>query len=90
MKIEFSSTLPAGTRLVAHVAGKDALPGGLETALVEGAKSARFKGRAGELFEGFAEREGAVVRVALAGAGEAGADSRIANLEKAGAALAAR
>ena len=90
MKIEFSSTLPAGTRLVAHVAGKDALPGGLETALVEGAKSARFKGRAGELFEGFAEREGAVVRVALAGAGEAGADGRIANLEKAGAALAAK
>ncbi len=90
MKIEFSSTLPAGTRLVAHVAGKDALPGGLETALVEGAKSARFKGRAGELFEGFAEREGAVVRVALAGAGEAGADGRIANLEKAGAAIAAK
>ena len=90
MKIEFSSTLPAETRLVAQVAGKDALPGGLETALVEGAKSARFKGRAGELFEGFAEREGAVVRVALAGAGEAGADSRIANLEKAGAALAAK
>ena len=90
MKIEFSSTLPAETRLVAQVAGKDALPGGLETALVEGAKSARFKGRAGELFEGFAEREGAVVRVALAGAGEAGADGRIANLEKAGAALAAK
>ena len=90
MKIEFSSTLPAGTRLVAQIAGKDALPGEIEATLAEGARAARFKGRAGELFEGFAEREGGVVRVALAGAGEADAEGRIANLEKAGAALAAK
>lgn len=90
MNFEFSPTLPSGTRLVACVADKDALPEGIEATLGEGARSARFKGRPGELFEGFVERDGAVVRVALAGAGEADSEDRTANLEKAGAALAAR
>lgn len=90
MKVEFSPVLPEGTRLVAYVADQDKLPGGIEPALAEGAKAARFKGRAGELFEGFVERGGAVVRVALAGAGEAETDARPGNLEKAGAALAAK
>jgi leucyl aminopeptidase len=90
MNFEFSPNLPAGTRLIALVADKDGLPDGIEAPLAEGARSARFKGRAGELFEGFVERGGTVVRVALAGAGEAGAEGRTANLEKAGAALAAR
>lgn len=90
MKIEFSPALPQGTRLVAFVADKDKLPGGIEPALAEGAKAARFKGRAGELFEGFVERDRAVVRVAIAGAGEADGDARTGNLEKAGAALAAK
>ncbi|MGV2496949.1 leucyl aminopeptidase [Pelagerythrobacter aerophilus] len=90
MKIEFSPALPEGTRLVAYVADQDKLPGGIEPALAEGAKAARFKGRAGELFEGFVERGGAVVRVAIAGAGESGAEARSGNLEKAGAALAAK
>ncbi|USA38608.1 leucyl aminopeptidase [Pelagerythrobacter marinus] len=90
MNFEFSPSLPAGTRLIALVADKDGLPDGIEAPLAEGARSARFKGRAGELFEGFVERGGTVVRVALAGAGEPGAEGRTANLEKAGAALAAR
>ncbi|RXZ65647.1 leucyl aminopeptidase [Pelagerythrobacter rhizovicinus] len=90
MKIEFSPALPEGTRLVAYVADQDKLPGGIEPALAEGAKAARFKGRAGELFEGFVERGGAVVRVAIVGAGESGAEARPGNLEKAGAALAAK
>ena len=90
MKIEFSPILPEETRVVAHIAVADSLPEGLEKALAEGARSARFKGRAGELFEGFAEREGKVVRVALAGAGDVDTDARVANLEKAGAALAAK
>ncbi len=90
MKVEFSPALPEGTRLVAYVADQDKLPGGIEPALAEGAKAARFKGRAGELFEGFVERGGAVVRVALAGAGEAETVARPGNLEKAGAALAAK
>ena len=90
MKVEFSPALPEGTRLVAYIADQDKLPGGIEPALAEGAKVARFKGRAGELFEGFVERGGTVVRVALAGGGEAEAQARPGNLEKAGAALAAK
>ncbi|MBM0170247.1 leucyl aminopeptidase [Altererythrobacter sp. C41] len=90
MKVEFSPALPEGTRLVAYIADQDKLPGGIEPALAEGAKVARFKGRAGELFEGFVERGGTVVRVALAGAGEAETQARPGNLEKAGAALAAK
>ena len=90
MQIEFAPTLPADVRLVAHVVDQGALPEGLEAALTEGASAARFKGRAGQVFDGFAEREGKVVRVALVGAGEVGDAERIANLEKAGAGLAAK
>jgi leucyl aminopeptidase len=90
MQIEFNSALPAGTRLVAHVVDQGALPAGLESTLVEGASAARFKGRAGQTFDGFAERDGKVVRVALAGAGDAGDEARLANCEKAGGALAAK
>jgi leucyl aminopeptidase len=42
------------------------------------------------VFDGSAERDGQIVRVALAGAGEPGDEARIANLEKAGGALAAK
>ncbi|MGN6499420.1 MAG: leucyl aminopeptidase, partial [Tsuneonella sp.] len=62
----------------------------LESALAEGASAARFKGRSGQVFEGFADRGGKVVRAALAGAGEPSDGDRAANLEKAGAALAAK
>lgn len=90
MKIEFSKSRPSNAKLIAHVVNKGRLPRGLEGSLKEGADSARFKGAAGQVFEGFVERKGAVVRVALAGAGEKGADERSHNLEKAGAALAAK
>ncbi|MDN3644879.1 leucyl aminopeptidase [Pontixanthobacter aestiaquae] len=87
MQFKFSDTQPSDARLVAHIADKGATPAGLEKSLVEGAKAARFKGNAGQCFEGFVERDGAVVRVAIAGAGKADDDARTANLEKAGAAL---
>ena len=90
MQVHFSEARPQAARLLAHVVGQDKLPATLERALGEGAKAARFSGKPGQLFEGFAERGGEVVRVALAGAGEAGAEGRAANLEKAGGALAAR
>ena len=90
MQVTFSGTQPSGARLIAHIADKGKLPGGLEKALSEGAKTARFKGNAGQLFESFVERSGSTVRVAIVGAGEAGADGRAINLEKAGAALAAK
>ncbi|MXO90772.1 leucyl aminopeptidase [Pontixanthobacter aquaemixtae] len=90
MKITFSDTVPSNARLVAHIADKGKTPDGLEKALVEGADAARFKGNPGQCFEGFVERGGAVVRVAIAGAGKKDVDARGANLEKAGAALTAK
>ena len=88
MKVQFLSA-PA-TRLVASIVDQDALPAGLEPVLAEAARASRFTGKAGQLFEGFVERGGQVVRVALAGAGEPGAKGRLAALEKAGAALTGR
>ena len=90
MQFTFADSLPADAALVASIANKGAMPDGIEPELAEGAKRGRFKGSAGQLVEGFVERGGKVVRVALAGAGEAGAKDRRANLEKAGAALAAK
>jgi len=90
MKIEFSQTIPANAKLVAQIADKGALPAGLETSLVEGAKTARFKGNPGQIFDGFVERGGSVVRAAIAGAGDPGGSDRRTGLEKAGAALTAK
>ena len=90
MQIDFTRSRPDGSRLIAHVADKGKLPDALERSLAEGAKAARFEGRAGQLFDGFVERDGAVVRVAMAGGGEAGSDRRAAHLERAGAALAGK
>ena len=90
MHIQFSQTRPQSARLLAQVVAKGKMPSGLERAIGEGAEKARFSGKTGQVFEGFAERDGDLVRVALAGAGEAGAEARAANLERAGAALAAK
>jgi leucyl aminopeptidase len=90
MKIEFAPAVPAGTPIVARVVDQDVLPEGLEPTLAAGAAAARFKGKTGQVFDGFAERGGDVVRVVLTGAGEKSDEARTANLEKAGAALAAK
>ncbi|MBD3728841.1 MAG: leucyl aminopeptidase [Sphingomonadales bacterium] len=90
MQISFIDSIPAGARLVAHIVEQGKLPATIESALVQGASAARFKGRAGQSFEGFVERDGNVIRVALAGIGDAGAADREANCEKAGAAVAAK
>ena len=90
MKIDFQPTVPATARLVAYVVNKGAMPAGLEKSIDEGAATARFKGNPGQIFESFVERSGSVVRVALAGAGDAGADGRRESLEKAGAAVTAK
>ena len=90
MQVSFNSAAdPAGARLVARVVEQDKLPADLARAASEGARAARFTGKAGQLFEYFVERDDEVVRLALVGAGPNG-DSRAAALEKAGAALAAR
>ena len=90
MQVNFSATHPSDARLVAHIADKGKLPEALEKSLSEGAVAARFKGSPGQMFEGFVERAGSVVRVALSGAGDVGADDRAINLEKAGAAITAK
>ena len=90
MHIEFSQSRPQGLSLVAHVVDKGKLPEGLERSLVEGVEAARFKGAAGQFFDGFVERDGTVVRIALAGAGDPTADDRVHYLERAGAVLAAK
>jgi len=90
MQFTFADTLPADAALIATIADKDSLPDGIEPVLAEGAKRGRFKGNAGQLVDAFVERDGKVVRVALAGAGDAKAKDRTANLEKAGGALAAK
>ena len=90
MQISFSQTSPEAIRLVAHLVNQGVTPDGLEAALADGAKAARFKGRVGQLFEGFVHRGDTLTRVALVGAGEADSSDRHANLEKAGAAIAAK
>ena len=90
MQITFADSLPSDAVLIASIANKDSLPDGTEPALAEGAKRSRFKGSAGQVVDGFVERDGKVLRVALAGAGDPKAKDRRANLEKAGGALAAK
>lgn len=90
MQIEFVPSLPDSAPLVARIIDQGDDLAGLEPSIAQGASVARFKGRAGQVFEVFAERAGHVVRVALAGAGKADDAERIANCEKAGAALAAK
>ncbi|MFC0204763.1 leucyl aminopeptidase [Novosphingobium soli] len=91
MKIQFlGAPTDAQAGVVAHLVNQDAVPAGLEPVLVEGAKRARFSGKAGQVFDGFVERGGQVVRVALAGIGEPAGKDRPAAIERAGAAIVAR
>lgn len=91
MKIQF---LDAGVKSEAGIlvrpVNQDALPAELETVLADGARQSRFSGKAGQVFEGFASREGKTVRVVLAGLGEADGAERTAAAEKAGGAVAAK
>jgi leucyl aminopeptidase len=90
MQIHLTATPPTDIRLHARVINQGAAITGLDATFVEGAAASRFTGRAGQLFEGFANLRGSVKRIALAGAGEADAADRRANLERAGAALTAK
>jgi leucyl aminopeptidase len=91
MQIQFldASAMPS-TRLVARLVNQDAIPAELESVLSEGARASRFSGKAGQIFEGFVERGGNLVRVALAGIGSPTAEDRLSALERAGAGLVAR
>ena len=91
MQIEFvTGPVSATTSPVAHVVDQEALPAALEGVVAESARASRFAGKAGQCHEAFVVRDGAVVRVALAGAGEPGSKDRSAALERAGAALTAK
>ena len=90
MHIQFSQSRPQVARLVAQVTDKDKVPAGLEKPFAEGMEAARFKGKAGQVFDGFVERDGQVLRLALAGLGDKSDEARLGNCEKAGAALAAK
>lgn len=90
MHIQFSQSRPQGARLIAHVVDKGKLPAATNAAMRAGAQAARFKGNAGQTFDGFVEEAGEVARLALAGAGDRNDEARFANLEKAGAALAGK
>src|SRR6516225_7108872 len=91
MQIQFldASAAPT-TRLIARLVNQDALPAELEPVLAEGARATRFAGKAGQMFEGFVERGGSLVRVVLAGIGSPTADDRIGAIERAGAGLVSR
>ena len=90
MHVQFSQSLPQAARLIAQVVDKGKLPASLPAAMRAGADVARFKGTTGQTFDGFVETADGAARLALAGSGEASDDARLANLEKAGAALAAK
>jgi leucyl aminopeptidase len=90
MQFHFTAAPPADVRLTARVVNQGAVLTGLDQALVEGAAAARFTGRAGQTFEGFASVNGALRRIALAGAGELDAAERRHHCERAGAALTAK
>ncbi|SHN52896.1 leucyl aminopeptidase [Erythrobacter sanguineus] len=87
MQILFTATPPSAVRLHARIVNQGSPLTGLDAALTEGAAAARFSGRVGQVFEGFASDGGTLRRIALAGAGEAGAAERKLHLERAGAAL---
>lgn len=91
MNIQFLDAAAASpARLVARFVNQDAIPADIEQVLVEGAKASRFTGKAGQVFEGFVERDGKAVRVALAGIGAADAKDRKGAVERAGAAVVAK
>jgi len=91
MKIQFleASSSPS-LRLIVRLVNQDAIPADLEPVLSEAAGLSRFSGKAGQIFEGFVERAGQVVRVALAGIGKPDVEVRRSALERAGAGIVAK
>ena len=90
MNVTFATAADTPTpRLLARVVEQDKLPGDLPRAMAEGAAASRFTGKAGQVFDGFHEADGAVQRLALTGVGKTDG-ARIPALEKAGGALTAK
>ena len=66
------------------------LPADLDSVVAQGAKACRFSGKGSQLFECFVARDGGVIRQVLVGCGLPSDASRMASLEKAGAAISAK
>lgn len=90
MQISFVDATANRPRLLAYPVNKGESLESLGKPVAEGAKAARFEGKANQIFETFVERDGRVERVALAGIGDAGAEDRLSSLERAGAGLVAK
>ncbi len=90
MKIQFldaASNSSAG--ILVQPLNQGALPAGLDPMLAEAANRASFNGKAGQIVEGFVERDGRVRRIVLAGLGQPG-ETRAESAEKMGSALVAK
>ncbi|MEP0391497.1 MAG: leucyl aminopeptidase [Erythrobacter sp.] len=90
MQIVLTQALPTQAATVATIVNQGTMPDGFDPVLAEGANASRFKGTAGQVFEGFTSSDGKAARVAVVGAGEASSDSRRHNLERAGGAAIAK
>ena len=91
MKITFLPAMPASPpRLQVRLAIQDEFSRDVSELVRQAADAARFAGKPAQLFETFEEKDGALVRLVLAGIGNARDDARGKALEQAGAAIAAR
>ena len=90
MKISFTETLASDITTIVLPVNEGAMPDSVPAVLREGAGASRFKGKTGQIFDGFAEVDGKAHHFVLVGAGKPDAATRPAALEKAGAAVAAK
>ena len=93
MKIEFQPSAQNAEAIVFPVRKGDLESAGIalsqQSLVRKAAEKARFKGSAGQVFDGFVEEDGNMVRAVLLGTGKADSDTVARDLEKAGGALTA-
>jgi leucyl aminopeptidase len=90
MTIVFASSGDTRPRLVARLVAEGSLPADLAGPVREAATASRFSGKTGQVFEAFVHEADGLTRLALAGIGKANGTDRLAALERAGGALAAK
>ena len=90
MKISFVDSLAQDISAIVLPVAEGSMPADLPGVIREGAQSSRFKGKPGQIFDGFVEMNGKARHLVLVGTGKPDAKDRASALERAGAALAAR
>ena len=90
MKISFVDSLARDISAIVLPVAEGSMPADLPGVIREGAQSSRFKGKPGQIFDGFVEMDGKARHLVLVGTGKPDAKDRASALERAGAALAAR